>query len=254
MAEGATGGAQHRLRRCHIPILRGALARQGDVEIRLAAQDRGNLAAHTADRLGVAQGQGRQQLLEPLVAVVAAGHEHQLAESSPATKPHRAALTRSAFAPGLSCRARQPWHHAQPQLLQLRQQHHPQHRLAAVHQGQMHRIFARALQEVFSAIEGIEDPQPLRRQGLAFSELLLGGFLAQHGPRGRGEGCGQALQQPLVHRQIRRTHRALAALIHAQRRREAIGGLLASAIGQQDVGRAPAQPPQLHQQGFERNA
>ncbi len=51
-----------------------------------------------------------------------------------------------------------------------------------MHQGQMHRVFAGALQEILGAIEGIEDPQPLRRQWLPRLQLLAGGLLAQQRP------------------------------------------------------------------------
>jgi hypothetical protein len=118
----------------------------------------------------------------------------------------------------------------------------------------MHGVLAGALQEILGAIERIEDPQPLRRQGLAGGELLLGGLLAEQRPGRLGEGGGQPVEQPLVHRQIGGAHRALAAVIHAQGRRKAIGGLLTAAVGQQDVGRTPAQAPQLRQQQLLLNA
>jgi len=139
-------------------------------------------------------------------------------------------------------------HQTDPELLHLRQQHHPQHRLTVVGQGQMHGVFARALQEILGAIEGIEDPQPLGIEGFTGGELLLGGFLAEEGPARIGEGLHQPVEEPLVHSQIRRTHGPFAPLIHAQRFGEAVGGLLAAAIGQEDVGRTPAEAPQLRQQ------
>ena len=182
--------------------------------------------------------------------MVAAGHQHQLAQLPARAEVGGGPLTGAVLTPGTARGLGTGFHQAKPQLLQLGQQHHPEHRSTVVHQGQMHGVLARALQKVLGAIQRIEDPQPLGLEGHAGGELLLGGLLAQQGPGGRGEGRRQPIQQPLVHGQIRRTHRALTAVLHAQGRREAIGGLLAAAVGQQDVGGAPAQPAQLEQQGL----
>ena len=78
----------------------------------------------------------------------------------------------------------------------------------------MHGVFTGALQKVFGAIQGVEHPEPFRRQGFAGCELFGGGFLTEQGPGGRGEGCRQARQQVLIHRQIRRAHRPFAAVVH----------------------------------------
>ena len=126
-------------------------------------------------------------------------------------------------------------------------QHHPQDGLAAVHECQVHRVLAGALQKILGAIEGVQDPEPLRIQGLPGGELLLGGLLAEQGPTGIGIGLGQPLKQPLVHRQIRRADGSLAPFIHAQGLGKAVGGLLPAAVGQQDVRGAPAEPAQIRQ-------
>ena len=152
MAEGAPSGPQHCFRSGHIPILGSALARKRDVEVCFAAQDRGHLAAHTADRPGISQRQSCQQLLQPLVPVVAAGHQHQFAQGPPAAEAHRLAISRPVFAPGLAGPSTEAGHHTQPQLLHLRQQHHPQHGFTAMHQRQMHGVLTGALQKILGAI------------------------------------------------------------------------------------------------------
>ena len=115
-------------------------------------------------------------------------------------------------------------------------------------------VFASALQEILGAIQGIEDPQPLRRQRLAFGELLLGGLLAEQRPVGLGERGRQSIQQPLVHGQISRRHRALSAVIDTQRLGETMRRLLAAGIGPQDVGGTPTQATQFRQQSLLVNA
>ena len=160
MAELPPRRPQDRLGSGHIPILRGAAAGEGDVKIALATQDRGDLAANAAHATPFRQGQRRQQLLEALIAVVAAGHEHQLRGAGSVAEPHGPPLAVPALAPGFASLARAS-QEAQPKLFRFRQQHHAQHRTLPPYQGQMHGVLARALQKIAGAIQGIEDPQPV---------------------------------------------------------------------------------------------
>ena len=175
--------------------------------------------------------------------MVAAGHQYQLSHRLAGAEARRPLLTSAVFTPGPLL-----GHQADPELLHLRQQHHAQHGLAVVGQRKMHRVFAGALQKILGAIQRIENPQPLGIERLTGRELLLGGLLAQQRPGRIRKGLQQSIQQPLIHRQIGGAHRPLPALVHAQSLREAIRRLFAAAIGQQDVGRTPAQAPQLRQQ------
>ena len=80
----------------------------------------------------------------------------------------------------------------------------------------MHGVLAGALEEILGAIEGIEDPQPFSIQRFPGCELLSSGFFAEQSPWGIREGTAEAIEQVLIHREIRRAHRALAAVINAQ--------------------------------------
>ena len=250
MAEGAAGGAQHRLGGGHIPVLWSRAPRKRHIKISLTPQDRGHLPPHTAHGPAGGRSDRLQQALQPGIPVVAAGHQHHLLAPLACTQLRRSAHAQ-AILPPRSCRLPRLPEQPEPELLDLRQQHHPQHGPALPHQGQVHRVLATALQEVAGPIEGIEDPQPLRRQRFAGPELLLGGLLTQHRPGGIGECRGKPLEQPLVDRQIGGRNRTLAPFLDSQDRRETEGWLKAPAVCPQDVGGTPGQPPEFAQQGLQ---
>ena len=119
--------------------------------------------------------------------MAAAGHQHQLASAAASAELGGEALAAAVLAPGatrswlgrgaISSCAAGLGQQTKPKLFAFGQQHHPQHRCAPMHQGQMHRVFARAQQEILGAIEGIQQPQPLTGQWQSQLQRLSGGFL-----------------------------------------------------------------------------
>ena len=51
----------------------------------------------------------------------------------------------------------------------------------------MNGVFACTLEEILGAVQGIQDPEPLRLQRLAFRELLLGRFFTEQSPVSLGK-------------------------------------------------------------------
>jgi Ca2+-transporting ATPase len=147
------------------------------------------------------------------IAVVTAGHEHQLRAGTPVAEAHRRDLTGPVFAPGTAGTVRREQAH--PELLHLRQHHHPQYGVTPMGQRQMHGVFACALQKILGAIKGIQNPQPLGIEGMAWRELLLGRLFAEQDPAGAGEGGLKALQQPLIDGQIGGTDGPLSTVVDA---------------------------------------
>ena len=250
MAEGAAGGTQHRLGGGHIPVLWSRAPRKRHIEISLTPQDRGHLPPHAAHGPAGGRSDRLQQALQPGIPVVAAGHQHHLLAAVACTQLRRSAHAQAILPPG-SCRLPRLPEQPEPELLDLRQQHHPQHRTSLPHQSQMHGVLASALQKIPGAIERIQDPKPIGRQRHPGRQLLLGGLLAQQGPGGFGECRGKPLEQPLVDRQIGGRNRTLAPFLDSQDRREIEGWLKAPAISPQDVGSTPGQPPEFAQQGLQ---
>ena len=145
--------------------------------------------------------------------MVAAGYQHQLRAGKAVAEPRRRDIAGAVFAPGAARTV--PRDQAQPELLHLRQHHHPQHWFTQMGQRQMHGVLACALQKIFGAIKGVQNPQPLGIEGMAWRELLLGRLFAEQDPAGAGEGGLKALQQPLIDGQIGGTDGPLSTVVDA---------------------------------------
>lgn len=213
VGEGTARCQQHRFGGCHVPVLGGCFAGKGDVEVGFAAQDRRHLASHTSARDAAGDWQGAHQLLEPVVAVAAAGDGNQARQRRAPTQGRGVPFPIRCFLPGdggLDAAGVNP---AEPELIKLREQHHAEGRALLVHQGEMHGVLAGALKKVFGAIEGVEDPQPVVGDGL-IGRPLARGFLAEDGSAGGGEGVLQPLDQMLVDGQIGGRDRPFGIVIH----------------------------------------
>ena len=113
--------------------------------------------------------------------MTAAGHEDQIRHRRAWAEPHGGTLPLAVLTPGAFA------NDADPEFVGLRQQHHPDHGPLTPYQGQVNGVFPRALQKILGAIEGIENPKPLGRHGLAFRELVLGRLFTEQGPVGLWE-------------------------------------------------------------------
>ena len=87
--------------------------------------------------------------------MAATRYQHEIGRAL--AEAHRAALSGTVLAPTALA------HNSEPELISLRQQHHPQGRTLPLHQRQMHGVFPGALQKILGAIKGVENPEPLSR-------------------------------------------------------------------------------------------